>query len=112
MGRAFSNDSIMFPILIIGLILIIILQQLSMWKRYRPKRKTFDAKRIWEKTDKKDYGIFNPCMTDRAVVEELCSYFLGDDWYDSSGCTSPEQINTEIVCQIEMKYKGAKIINQ
>lgn len=74
-----------------------------------PKRKRFDWNRVYRKTDQKDYGIFNPCMTDKAVVDELCSYFLGDDWFDSSGALNREQVNTAIVCTIEQKYKGVKI---
>lgn len=48
-------------------------------------------------------------MTAQNAVNELCTYFLGKNWYDSSGETHPEQVNTQIVCEIEMMYKGVKI---
>ena len=48
-------------------------------------------------------------LTAQNAVNELCEYFLGKNWYDSSGETHPEQVNTQIVCEIEMMYKCAKI---
>lgn len=48
-------------------------------------------------------------MKAQTAVDELCRYFLGDDWYSLSGATHPEQINTDIVAEIEKRYKGAKI---
>lgn len=66
------------------------------------------AERIWELTDKKDYGIFNPCMKAQTAVDELCNFFLGDDWYATGGMGA-EQINTEIVYDIEMKFKFYRI---
>lgn len=62
--------------------------------------------RILKLTDGKDYGIFPPPMNAQIAVNELCRYFLGDDWYTI--VTNNEQANTEIVYEIERKYKGCK----
>lgn len=62
--------------------------------------------RIFNLTDKKDYGIFPPAMDAQTAVNELCRYFLGDDWYTVTMATA--QVNTEIVYEIEMKYKGKR----
>lgn len=50
-----------------------------------------------------------PCMDAQTALDELCRYFLGSDWYDYSGATYAEQVNTNIVCEIEQQYKGAKL---
>lgn len=55
-----------------------------------------------------DCGILAPPMDAQVAVDELCRYFLGEDWYSTSGANSSEQINTEIVYEIEMSYKGAR----
>lgn len=72
-------------------------------------RMKFDPERIKNLCKPGDYGIFNPPMDAQVALDELCHYLLGPDWYDSSGCTNREQINTEIVCQIEKRYTGAII---
>lgn len=59
--------------------------------------------------DHDDHGIFNPPMKAQTAVNELCRYFLGEDWYDASGTTDTERVNTAIVYEIEKRYKGAKI---
>ena len=56
-----------------------------------------------------DYGIMAPPMDAQVALNELCRYFLGKNWYDSSGANSPEQVNTAIVAEIEMNYRGAKL---
>jgi hypothetical protein len=48
-------------------------------------------------------------MNAQTAVNELCRYFLGDDWYDASGAVSAGQVNTNIVATIEEKYKGCRI---
>ena len=75
-------------------------------------RKSFDKKHILEICEPIDCGMLAPSMKPQVAVDELCRYFLGDDWYDSSGATNCEQINTAIVCEIEQRYKGAKITNK
>lgn len=72
-------------------------------------RNKFDKEHILSICEPGDYGIFAPPMKAQVAVDELCRYFLGDDWYDTSGATHPEQINTEIVAEIERRYKGAKV---
>lgn len=72
-------------------------------------RMKFDPERIKNLCKPGDYGIFNPPMDAQVALDELCHYLLGPDWYDSSGCTNREQINTEIVCQIEKSHPGAII---
>lgn len=72
-------------------------------------RKKFDKKHILSICEPVDCGILAPPMKAQVAVHELCRYFLGDDWYDSSGATHPEQVNTAIVCAIEKSYKGCKI---
>lgn len=72
-------------------------------------RNKFDKEHILSLCEPGDYGILAPPMKAQTAVHELCRYFLGEDWYDSSGATHPEQVNTAIVAEIEMKYKGAKI---
>lgn len=62
------------------------------------------GERIFQLTDKKDYGIFPPPMEAQTAVNELCRYLLGDDWY-SVNPLGAEQINTEIVYEIECRYK-------
>ena len=48
-------------------------------------------------------------MQAQDAVNELCNYFLGEDWYDDSGALNVEQVNTNIVAAIEQKYNGIKI---
>ena len=69
------------------------------------------AERIWKLTDQKDYGIFAPPMKAQVAVDELCRYFLGEDWY-SVNPVCAEQINTEIVYEIECKFKRYKAKNR
>ena len=72
-------------------------------------RNKFDREHLLTLCEKGDYGIFAPPMKAQVALNELCRYFLGDDWYDASGCVAPEQVNTNIVATIEQRYKGAKI---
>jgi len=63
--------------------------------------------RILNLTDGKEYGICSPPMNAQVAVNELCRYFLGENWYTAMP-ESQEQVNTEIVFEIEEKYKGYK----
>ena len=63
--------------------------------------------RILKLTDGKDYGLCSPPMKAQVALDELCKYFLGEDWYTTMP-ESQEQVNTEIVYEIERKYKGNK----
>ena len=65
------------------------------------------SKRLLNLTDQKDYGIFAPPMKAQVALNELCRYFLGDDWYTVNP-VSQDQINTEIVYEIECKMRKYK----
>lgn len=72
-------------------------------------RNKFDKEHILSLCEKGDFGIITPPMKAQTALNELCRYFLGEGWYSASGATHPEQINTEIVAEIERKFKGAKL---
>jgi len=61
--------------------------------------------RLLKLTDGKDYGLCSPPMKAQVALRELCRYFLGEDWYTVMPI-STEQGNTEIVYEIEKRYKG------
>lgn len=64
-----------------------------------------DKEHILSLCEPGDYGIFAPPMKEQVALNELCRYLLGDDWYDTSGTTCQEQVNTAIVYEIERHYK-------
>ncbi len=57
------------------------------------------VKENWEKDN-----ILAPPLEAQKAINFLSNYLLGEDWYDSSGATHPEQVNTKIVHEILMKY--------
>jgi hypothetical protein len=65
-----------------------------------------DKERLLALTDGNDYGICCPPMKAQVALDELCGFFLGDDW-----CTvmplSRGQINTEMVVMIEELYDAS-----
>ena len=63
------------------------------------------AYRVLKLAEQGDYGIFPPPMNAQVALDELCRFFLGEDWYTINPI-SQEQINTEIVYEIECKYKN------
>ena len=67
--------------------------------------------RILNLTDKQDYGIFCSAMNAQTALYELSNFFLGEDWYATEGC-STGQVNTEIVMDIERKFKWYRIIRR
>lgn len=71
-------------------------------------RNKFDKNHVLSICEKGDYGIFPPPMDAQTALNELCRYFLGDDWY-TADAIHPEQVNTVIVAEIEKHYKGARI---
>ena len=74
-------------------------------------RNKFDEEHILSLCDSKiryDVTSLRP-MEAQVAVDELRRYFLGEDWYDTSGVTNTEQVNTNIVAEIEIKYRGARI---
>lgn len=76
-----------------------------MFKLKHKEKDNEKIRRILQLTDGKDYGLCSPPMKAQVALNELCRYFLGENWY-STMPESQEQINTEIVCEIEMLYKG------
>lgn len=71
-------------------------------------RNKVDYDHIMSLTNRKDYGLCSPPMKAQVAVNELCRYFLGEDWYSTMPQNS-EQVNTEIVYAIESQYKGCRI---
>lgn len=69
------------------------------------------ATRVLELAEPGDYGIFSPPLDAQVALNELCRYFLGDDWY-SVGNITTSQVNTEIVYEIERHYKGKRQKNK
>jgi len=63
--------------------------------------------RLLKLTNEKDYGLCSPPMDAQVALNELCRYFLGEDWYTALP-ESQEQVNTEIVYEIETRYKGKR----
>ena len=78
-------------------------------KTVNKMRKKFDINRIYSLCENLDCDMLAPPMKAQVALNELCRYFLGDDWYDGSGAVAPEQVNTAIVCEIEKRYKGCRV---
>ena len=68
-------------------------------------RNRVDKEHILSLTNEKDYGLCSPPMKAQVAVNELCRYFLGEDWYTVMP-ENVEQVNTEIVYEIESCYRG------
>ena len=54
-----------------------------------------------------DYGLMSPPMDAQVALNELCNHLLGENWYVVDPM-SVEQINTNIVYEIERRYKRVK----
>lgn len=72
-------------------------------------RNKLDMNNILSICERDSSGYLISFIKSQNAVNELCRYFLGEDWYDGSGATHPEQVNTNIVYAIERKYKGVKL---
>lgn len=59
--------------------------------------------RVLNLTEEGDYGLCSPPLDPQVALNELCRFFLGEDWYGFG--PSQSQLNTEIVYEIEMKYR-------
>ena len=70
-------------------------------------RNKFDKNHILKLCNNNCYTA--PSMDGQTALNELCRYFLGTNWYDCSGLVNSEQVNVNIVCEIEKRYKGAKL---
>ena len=75
-------------------------------KHYKNRKETDEdiANRILNLAEPGDYGIFPPPMNAQVAVNELCRFFLGEDYWTI--VNNNEQANTEIVFEIECKYKN------
>lgn len=56
-----------------------------------------------------DYGICPPPMDAQIALNELCRFFLGENWNIPSSMNQ-EQANTEIVATIETKFNKYRYI--
>lgn len=74
-------------------------------KHFKNKKETNEdiANRILKLAKPGDYGIFPPPMDAQVAVNELCRFFLGEDYWTI--VNNNEQANTEIVYEIECNYK-------
>lgn len=52
-----------------------------------------------------DCGLLAPPMDAQIALNELCRYFLGENWYVAN-FIGQKQLNTEIVFEIESRYKS------
>lgn len=50
---------------------------------------------------------FIPPMDYKTAFNELCRHFLGDDWCENNPL-GQQQVNSQMVYEIEMRYKGDK----
>lgn len=78
-----------------------------MIKLFKKKRFETDEeikKRILSLCKDGDYGLCAPPMDAQVALNELCRFFLGEDWYTIMP-VHQTQVNTEIVYEIETKYK-------
>ena len=75
-------------------------------KHYKHRKETDKdiADRILKLTEPGEYGIFPPPMKAQIAVDELCRFFLGEDYWTI--VSNNEQANTEIVFEIECRYKN------
>lgn len=75
-------------------------------KHYKNRKETDNdiADRILKLTEPGEYGIFPPPMKAQIAVDELCRFFLGEDYWTI--VSNNEQANTEIVFEIECRYKN------
>lgn len=73
-------------------------------RRYKERLKA-TQNRIYDLSDKKDYGVCPTPVSNSCFVAEIIRYFLGDDWFVTMPM-SHNQVNHEALVEIEMKYKG------
>ena len=76
-----------------------------LFKKKETEQETWE--RVYELTDKGDYGLCPPSMNAQIALNELCDFFLGKDWYVVEPIHAT-QVNPIIVYEIErkiIKYK-------
>ena len=87
------------------------------YKRYKPKNKIFKYVKESEKdiTDRinslsdntEDQSMNMNSISDQKALNEICDHLLGDNWYIVDPI-SASQANSQIVYEIEKKYKKVK----
>ena len=73
-------------------------------KKFKRETNEEIRERVLSLAEDGDYGIMSPPMDAQVALNELCRHLLGEDWH-VVGPMRLEQINTNIVYEIELKYK-------
>jgi hypothetical protein len=92
----------------------VIVEILMVNRRTLRMRKKIDYKHLIEDVcgftcENDNYSKPLPSLKAQEALNELCDYFLGEDWYEPTGQVHPEIVNFAIVEEIEKRYRGAKI---
>ena len=87
------------------------------YKRYKPKNKIFKYVKESEKDimdrisslsdNTEDQSMNMNSISDQKALNEICDHLLGDNWYIVDPI-SASQANSQIVYEIEKKYKKVK----
>ena len=87
------------------------------YKRYKPKNKIFKYVKESEKDimnrisslsdNTEDQSMNMNSISDQKALNEICDHLLGDNWYIADPI-SASQANSQIVYEIEKKYKKVK----
>ena len=87
------------------------------YKRYKPKNKIFKYGKESEKDiqdrinflsdNTGDQSMNMNLISDQKTLNEICDHLLGDNWYIADPI-SASQANSQIVYEIEKKYKKVK----
>ena len=87
------------------------------YKRYKPKNKIFKYVKESEKDiqdrinflsdNTGDQSMNMNSISDQKTLNEICDHLLGDNWYIADPI-SASQANSQIVYEIEKKYKKVK----
>ena len=87
------------------------------YKRYKPKNKIFKYVKESEKDimdrisslsdNIEDQSMNMNSISDQKTLNEICDHLLGDNWYIADPI-SASQANSQIVYEIENKYKRVK----
>ena len=87
------------------------------YKRYKPKNKIFKYVKESEKDiqdrinflsdNTGDQSMNMNSISDQKTINEICDHLLGEDWYIVDPI-SASQANSQIVYEIEKKYKRVK----
>ena len=87
------------------------------YKRYKPKNKIFKYVKESEKDimdrisslsdNTEDQSMNMNSISDQKTLNEICDHLLGDNWYIVDPI-SASQANSQIVYEIEKKYKRVK----